>query len=166
MPKYFQKKKPIWDDRYGIKWNYESDGSSEAHVLNPVLQQLFVKHLGHYPIHWDEGVVLRKPFQPIVYNWDLLQKLSKQEGVDDAEKLALADLRDLLSEIQRSTTDVFEALEETRRDKVISYSRLWTIFAPGSVVYATPFGHPQCFLVLGYSYEAERTENEGRVSAK
>jgi hypothetical protein len=156
QPRYTRETESKVDDQYGIMWNYEPNGESMFLVLNVGLQKLLVKHLAHYPGHWDEGIAMGRPFEPIIHNWDALRSLSEQAGADDVEKQALVDLRNLQREIQRSMKFILEDMKDIKRDKVVTFDTLWTMFPPGSIVYATPFGHPQCFLVSSTSYEVPK----------
>lgn len=132
-------------------------GSSEINITSPDLWNLLKIHLRWYPYHIfsDSPVTLNSPYEPIIFSWDQLREVaSKNEA--DGDRQAKDDLNLLLDTISgRASGD--EKLDKyfTMRDnyksqqqETVQFNDLWTIFAPGTLIYGKPFqDEEQVFVV-------------------
>lgn len=152
------------DVDHGIIWKVKRRRSNrpeldvkEATILNEDLKKILAEALKFYPGHWDEEMMFHSnplPFAPLIHNWEKLQSLAEETHEDKASKLARDDLKSLLVEVRRSDEceNYFASLEQLRKDKVISFKFLWTLFPPGAMVLAEPYGEEQAFIVSGCGY--------------
>lgn len=131
------------------------DSTGELEILSHDLWQLLKKILSHYPGHTflSDPVTINSPYEALVLNWDKLEKAAKGGVVDDKEHQARSDLKLLLATISTSSGDAkldkyFKMRQSSRELKSVTFESLWTLFAPGTLVYGKPFlGHDQLFIV-------------------
>ncbi|KAJ2982968.1 hypothetical protein NUW58_g6334 [Xylaria curta] len=129
--------------------------TSEINITSPELWELLKTHLRWYPYHIfsESPVTLYAPYEPIIFSWDLLRKVtSEKEG--DAQ--ARDDLSLLLDTISGGSSgdeklDQFFKIRsnyKNQQQETIQFDDLWTIFAPGTLIYGKPFQNEgQVFVV-------------------
>ncbi|KAI9845158.1 MAG: hypothetical protein M1837_005043 [Sclerophora amabilis] len=134
---------------------------SEVEIKSVDLQQLLRTNLMHYPGHYWEGdvVTIIDPFSPLVHNWDKLQKVANEEvaNFSEEDKQVRSDLKLLLNIVSTSSGvdklgKYFKERERYTHNRTITYDALWTLFAPGTVVYAAPFLKQEQLFIVGSSY--------------
>lgn len=133
--------------------------SSIIHFHDRNLWDLLKSELSYYPYHSFQGppAIIRSPFEPLVHNWDHLQKLATAEVSDENGSQARNDLKLLMDTILGGSGDedldsYFKLRETTRRQGSVTYKDLWTLFPPGTLVYGNPFqGQPEVFLVQDHN---------------
>lgn len=138
----------------------------EISVIGKDLKGLLEEALRHYPGHWDERMTFVDAglvFSPLIHNWDALQQLALECATDENGRLARQDLQILLSKIQKTNRcgKYFAEREMIRREKVISFEWLWTIFPPGSIVYLTESAQPEVLLVSSSVYRVRKRRLRG-----
>lgn len=84
------------------------------------------------------------PFNNFVSNWDRLLKEQTPEKNDSAEiRSARKDLVDVMDAISvsepRKMKAYFKEREQYMSSKTITFAHLWTLFGPGTKIYAKPF---------------------------
>lgn len=144
--------------------NYDKSTSytdrSEIDVKNPKLWDLLKKHLRPYPDHIfsESPVTLYSPYEFIVFHWDRLQQVVNEDGGGDNndDRQARVDLKLLLDTIEGSSSGDKELVRyfqarptyKKQENETIQFKDLWTIFAPGTLIYGKPFqNEDQVFLV-------------------
>lgn len=129
--------------------------SSTIDIHDTKLWDLLKSELSYYPYHYFQGppTTIRSPFEPLVHNWDNLQKLAAEEVSDEDGSQARNDLKLLMDTILDGSGDedldsYFKLREATREQGSVTYKNLWTLFPPGTFVYGKPFqGQSEVFLV-------------------
>ena len=132
-----------------------SDNGGNLDIINPHLWDLLKTCLGHYPYHIFQGspIPIDSPFEPLIHNWDKLERATKEKPKDDIDKQARSDLKLLLDTISTSSGDpkvdeYFQIREIWKEQRSITFETLWTIFPPGALIYGQPFqGQDQVFIV-------------------
>ncbi|KAF4624368.1 hypothetical protein G7Y89_g13805 [Cudoniella acicularis] len=135
-------------------FNYRHS-EDEIVIHDTKLRDLLRSQLRHYRGHMLLGdtINLESPFEPIILNWDKLEKTGNAEGPSSVSDQTRSDLRLLLKTVSENSTDRrLEQLLKTRGlnmdQKRITYETLWTIFPPGEIVFGKPFQkQPQLFIV-------------------
>lgn len=133
----------------------------EVEIESSTVRKLLANSMTHYPPHYFDAnmVNIRSPFRYMVWNWDQLTKAYEPIESDSEElKAAREDLRLLMSYVKGSKAleTYFKNKESQVASKTISYKTLWTLFAPGTKVYAGPFlNDMQMFEVLESGYQGE-----------
>jgi hypothetical protein len=150
----------------------EADGLENHSVLeiyNTDLQALLKRLLAHHPTHdfYGEIMTVKSPFEPLIMNWDLLVRESSKNSDQESEKVARKALGTLLNLLQQNNGDsqlkeYFLTRDSLRGSKSITFQTLWTIFAPGTIIYGRPcLKKDQLFIVqdnLGAWPEAQIKE--------
>ena len=139
---------------YAFKWityvDFEDDSvEHEAVIPDGALKRVLADELQDFPVHFYPGdVYFGRFFATFIHAWDRLESIvagSKPEVSFETRQ----DLKALLSLI-REVEGLKEYLKGRLMDSgsgTIAFGDLWTLFAPGTVVYASPQDHPQAFLV-------------------
>jgi len=121
---------------------------SAVEVTGSSLENLLRTELNDYPGHFgDDRLFFDHIFIKIIYNWGRLSEIAEHGLGYSAE--VVEDLNLLLNHVKRSfeLKEYFEKREINRRNRVVAFDHLWTLFPPGELVYAEPFGQPQLFVV-------------------
>lgn len=115
-------------------------------VLDPDLRKLLKKVLAHHPGHYfvGEQMEISSPYEPFLLNWDLLQQEAGREPLDENDKRARSDLRELLDKIKVGSGDTkldsyLKARDDLIKQKSITFETLWTVFPPGTIIYGKIF---------------------------
>ncbi|KAF7936395.1 uncharacterized protein EAE98_002614 [Botrytis deweyae] len=132
---------------------------SQVEMISDGLWNLLKQILNHWLDHIFDGspVLLYSPYEPLVLYWDDLNNAAEKEVEDAVEKQARADLKLLLETIGSGSGDAkldkyLKSRKSNMDQRTVTYETLWTIFAPGTLVYGRFFqGEDQVFLV----YESE-----------
>ena len=95
-------------------------------------------------------LTFKAPFHPFYYRWHRFEKLLQDEQDQDTKN----HLDMLYVVISQEILPHIEAMEDFTKNKVISFSYLWTIFAPGMEVYTKINGHDCIVLVRDSRYGA------------
>ncbi|GAP84049.1 putative TOB3 [Rosellinia necatrix] len=109
-------------------------------IQSPLLKNVLRDILKDYPGVTTSlsRLTFNAPFKPFVHRWQ--QLLAALDGdYDDMTKGHLALLKSILYE---ELKDIFIATEDYAKHQVVTYEHIWTIFQPGSVVYASRLGKP------------------------
>lgn len=113
---------------------------------------------------WKETI--HSPFVWLIWSWDALQASTNSQEDDSEEKeQARIDLDELLKVISSRTEvepldDYFTKRKIYKKEKIITYQALWTIFPPGTVVCASiVFNEPQLFFVTDSTRNDRRKKN-------
>ena len=145
---------------YAFTWitnvDLEED-SVEQEVVIPDgdLKCALADELQDFPVHFNPGEVwFGMFFHTFIYAWDRLESIvagSKPEVSFETRQ----DLKALLSLIREveGPKEYFKGRLVDSRSGAIAYGDLWTLFAPGTVVYASPLDYPQAFLVNKFIYK-------------
>lgn len=96
-----------------------------------------------------KDVTIDKPYRVLFHYRQELENAGK-ELEDDSE--ALQHLELLLDFIHEEFQDAIEETDNLLEQGMINYQHLWTIFKPGSIIYAPVFGQPRAFTLESYSY--------------
>jgi hypothetical protein len=82
-------------------------------------------------------LTFQAPFHPFYYRWHRFEHL--RQNVQDKEMRSHLDL--LHSVISSEILPQIEAMEDYTKNRVIPFSHLWTLFAPGMEIYTKIEGH-------------------------
>lgn len=124
-------------------------------IFSNELHDMLKKHLSHYATHLfhEEVARMRSPFEPFVYNWDLLEREAAQEPQNTKDGIARKALGMVLDRLRSNSGDpkldgYLLDREALIASKSITFDSLWTIFPPGTLIYGRPFlGKDQVFIV-------------------
>ena len=131
----------------------ENDG--ELEIVSRDLWSLLKTILSHYPYHIFQGdpVTITSPYEGLILNWDKLEKAANESSSEEKDDQARKDLKLLLETISSGSGDqkldkYFKIRDSHREQKLVTFESLWTLFAPGTLVYGKPFlGQDQVFIV-------------------
>lgn len=141
-------------DGHGSRPNYDyafllrkvisgDDAESELEIVGKELHDLLQEKLMHHPYHMILGDTMSAPFEPLIQNWDKLERVASKPGKDEKDQIARSDLKLLLDTIKDGADsrldDYFKIRDSLKASKSITYDTLWTIFPPGTLVYSAPF---------------------------
>ena len=141
--------------RRNIYANNREDNDGELEIVSRDLWHLLKTLLSHYPYHIFQGdpVTINSPYEGLILNWDKLDKAANESPADGEDGEARTDLKLLLDTISSGSGDpkldkYFKIRESHKEQKFVTFETLWTIFAPGTLVYGKPFqGQDQVFIV-------------------
>ena len=133
----------------------------EIEFMNLDIWDLLKDLLSYYPYHIYRGSpqTLFSPYKALILNWDKLEQATEVKPKDDRDQQARADLKLLLDTISSGSGDLkldkyFKSRDSNRAQRVVTFETLWTIFAPGTLIYGRLFqGQDQVLLV----YDSLRT---------
>ena len=131
----------------------ENDG--ELEIVSRDLWSLLKTLLSHYPYHIFQGdpVTINSPYEGLILNWEKLEKAANESSSDEKVDQARKDLKLLLDAISSGSGDqkldkYFKIRDSHKEQKLVTFESLWTLFAPGTLVYGKPFlGQDQVFIV-------------------
>jgi hypothetical protein len=179
----------IWTRRFDSKNKYShSEVKILSHELRELIR-LTLAHDPrlHFTSDNTSEVTIISPFVSLIHNWATLERLLTTEcdsqewsrfkeeiaksrtstapvaaDIEEMMLKAKQDLGVLLNQV-RATPDVntfLEGLETAATSSTVAFNLLWTLFPPGTLVYATPFMRlPQIFIVKD-SYSGFHEESE------
>lgn len=122
----------------------------EIEITSPALRRLFLKTcLTRAPPGDDSNVEktsisIKSPFVDFIWFWDGLDAACNPSERDSAEEArAREDLKQVMGLIRKSTVEPYFKVRDTFLAKGTSpampYEYLWTMFLPGTMVYAKSF---------------------------
>ncbi|KAF2227368.1 hypothetical protein BDZ85DRAFT_2477 [Elsinoe ampelina] len=116
-------------------------GTGEIEIFDRDARDLLRKLLAHYPSHQfiGEQVELSSPYEALIMNWDLLWEDCNQPTGDMKLSNARAIVKDLLEELKVLSGDAkldayLKIRDDLKRQNLITFESLWTIFPPGVLV--------------------------------
>ncbi|EMC99821.1 hypothetical protein BAUCODRAFT_30235 [Baudoinia panamericana UAMH 10762] len=137
-------------------------------VQSPLLKDLLKDVLAGYP-----GVTvglkrleLSGRFEPLIHRWPELEaaidklrqgKIPSSGDEQAGERLKHAELlHDLL---EKEFKDTIDAATDLRKEKVMTYEHMWTLFQPGSFVFSKQQGQDRVFRLHSSKYGQDRNGN-------
>ncbi len=145
-------------------------GEEKTQVL---VHSIEVRHPGARAVLFDvfkglDGIVpevkylvFRPPFQQFFWRWDRFEAAIEAEQ-DEFVKSVLLQLRAI---VKRDLAEAFAVSEELTSHGVITHKYLWTLFAPGEIIY-TNDGGPDQFYILYSSHERPHLGHPYEVSTQ
>lgn len=147
---------------------YDSDDDLDETCLyvNPQpLRQLLKDVIGNYPsdpIDVDD-VQISQPYHPLFHYRKQLEEVGLKRFEENGDAQSLEQLKLLLGWVK--TTFELEIAAHDRcmssDSKAIAYDKLWTLFCPGTIVYAKVHNHDRAFKVKDYWYNDDDDDNPG-----
>ena len=133
----------------------EEDNEGELEIVSRDLWSLLKTLLSQYPYHTFQGdpATIDSPYEGLILNWEKLEKAANETSPDEKDDQARKDLKLLLDTISSGSGDpkldkYFKTRESNREQNYVTFESLWTLFAPGTLVYGKPFlGQDQVFIV-------------------
>jgi hypothetical protein len=132
-------------------------------VQSPLLKKLLMKTLKDYP-----GVTVSLQrlefmgrFEPLIHRWEQLQEAvaNLDESVEE-EKNTKAHAEVLLELMRTEFKEVIEAATDMKKNGVITYEYLWTIFQPGQLLFARQDNQETALRLHETSYGKDRHGNK------
>ncbi|KAK8022906.1 hypothetical protein PG991_006787 [Apiospora marii] len=149
-----------WWQRYALceTRHYYPEGDikcTRLHVNPQPLKELLEDVIGNYsnePIDAQNDVEITLPAKCLFHYRSELVAEGKKRFKNDAE--SLGHLKLLLEWIDESLEDEWKTYRRATKgdSKHITYERLWTVFKPGTLVYAPTLGQPRAYRVTHASY--------------
>ncbi|KAI3393464.1 hypothetical protein diail_4228 [Diaporthe ilicicola] len=147
---------------------YDSDGDLDDTYLyvNPQpLRQLLKDVIGNYPadpIDVDDTQI-EAPYHSLFHYRKQLEEVGTARFEANGDTHSLEQLTLLLGWIKTTFELEILAYEKCMSSdlKAIAYDKLWTIFMPGTIVYAQVQKQHRAFRVVDYWYDDEDDENPG-----
>ena len=138
---------------FGEKNNLET---VKLEVNSPYLLQVFrdvVRAHPAVPSDFTKPFEMESPFQMLYHFWDEITE--RRETIDDDDaRMHFSLLLDFMkTELGKDREHCLGMV----RKKQITYTRLWTIFKPGDMVYTSVMGQPWLLRVQKTSYEESTT---------
>ena len=122
------------------------DSRKRLEVDSIVIQSPRLKEVLHDVLKDYPGVTTKlsrltfaAPFKPFVHRWAQFTEALESDKYDETTKSHAKLLYDVLLE---ELADVIAALKDYAENQVITYEHVWTIFQPGSILYASRYGRP------------------------
>lgn len=145
---------------------YDSDDDLDETCLyvNPQpLRQLLKDVIGNYPsdpIDVDD-VQITQPYHSLFHYRKELEEVGLNRFEENEDNTSLEQLK-LLLEWIKTTFELEIAAHErcmSSESKAISYERLWTLYIPGSLVYAKAHNEHRAFKIQDYWYDDDDDDN-------
>ncbi|KAI0534603.1 P-loop containing nucleoside triphosphate hydrolase protein [Xylaria digitata] len=119
------------------------DSRKKLEIDSIVIQSPLIKNVLHDVLKDYPGVtttlsrlIFSAPFSPFVHRrHELIEALNGEH--DEETKSHLTLLKDILD---AELKDVIAATDDYIKNKVVTYEHIWTLFRPGSMIYASRFG--------------------------
>ena len=99
-----------------------------------------------------QDITIDKPFRVLFHYRHELEEAGR-ELEDDSDAAQHLDL--LLDFIEEEFKDAIETTENLLEQGMINYEYLWTIFMPGTTVYAPVYGQPRAFTLNSYGFSCD-----------
>lgn len=138
---------------------------SELDIESPGLRKILAENVTHYPSQLFEENILNmmSPYQPLIFNWENLEKATASQDSDGAEKREARGHLSALLQTLRTSGELelyFKSRDAHMASKTITSEWLWTIYPPKTLLYARSFlGDVQVF-------EVERIDETTRDNGK
>jgi hypothetical protein len=128
-------------------------------IQSPLLKKLLQRVLRDYP---GLSVNLKRlelsgKFEPIIHRWGRLQEEIAKLGddtEDDRETKKHAEL--LFKVLRKEFKDLIESSQDMINKGVMTFEHLWTIFQPGSMVYAKQDGQDTALRLVSTRYAVDQ----------
>ena len=128
-------------------------------VQSPLLKKLLQRVLKDYP---GLSVNLKRlelsgKFEPIIHRWKALQEEIAKLGddtEDDRETKKHAEL--LFNVLKTEFKDLIESSQDMISKGVMTFEHLWTIFQPGSIIYAKQDGQDTALKLISTRYAMDQ----------
>ena len=141
--------------RKNVDANSREENDGELEIVSRDLWSLLKTILSHYPYHIFQGdpVTINSPYEGLILNWAKLEKAANESSTEEKDDQARKDLKLLLDTISSGSGDqkldkYFKIRDSHKEQKLVTFETLWTLFAPGTLVYGKPFlGEDQVFIV-------------------
>lgn len=133
---------------------------SAVEVTGSKLENLLRAELSDLPGHLnDDRLSFDYSFDKIIHKWDRLTEIAEYGRGYNSE--AVEDLNLFLNHIKRSIDlkNYLDKRDGNMKNRVIAFEDLWTVFPPGELVFAEPFGEPQLFVVRDIHERIVETHN-------
>ena len=135
----------VMEDDNPKKTSYE-----EVELTSPALQRLFLKICltrvppGDEKSFESSTILIKSPFVDFIWFWDELENACQPMDTDPAEEsLARGDLKQVMALIRKSAIEPYFKMREASlaegSSATIPYEYLWTIYRPGTMVYAKSY---------------------------
>ncbi|KAL6706966.1 hypothetical protein ACN47E_004916 [Coniothyrium glycines] len=124
-------------------------------VQSPLLRKMLAGVLKNYPGVATElnRLEFEDKFEPLIHRWAELQK-AIDKLVDDTEEArttkAHAEL--LKGIIEKECKDMINESQDMKSKRVMTYENLWTLFQPGSMLYARHEGQDTAMVLVESRY--------------
>ncbi|KAI9890333.1 MAG: hypothetical protein M1814_004243 [Vezdaea aestivalis] len=126
-----------------IRKTKSSDGRKQDDINSIVIQSPFLKQVLGFVLKGYPGITTSldrlqfdAPFEPFVHRWEkLTEALENEQHAETKKHIEL--LHNVLSE---ELVYAIGVKNDFVKNSVISYTHLWTIFQPGSLLYSRLFG--------------------------
>ncbi|KAK3374250.1 P-loop containing nucleoside triphosphate hydrolase protein [Lasiosphaeria ovina] len=109
-----------------------------------------VKYYPAVPADFNVAFQMESPFQLLFHYWDELHAAAERDDLSDEARM---HLKLLLGFMQADLGPSKERVESMLKAGSIGFSTLWTIFRPGSLVYAEVDGHQWILRLEKTAYE-------------
>ena len=144
---------------YAFKWitrvDFEDDSVwHEAVIQEGDLKRALMDELQDFPEHFDPGeICFDRNFELFIHAWDRLENIvaGSKPGVSVETREDLKALMSLIREVE-CLKAYFNGRSLDSGSGAVAYGDLWTVFVPGTVIYASPMDCPQAFLVNDFVY--------------
>lgn len=146
------------------RWDSDGDLDETCLYVNPQpLRQLLKDVIGNYPsdpIDVDD-VQISSPYHSLFHYRKQLAEVGLKRFEESGDSQSLQQLELLLDWIRTNFELEIAAHERclSSTSKAIPYDKLWTLFAPGTIVYTEINNHHRLFRVSHYWYDDDDDEN-------
>jgi hypothetical protein len=126
-------------------------------VQSPLLKEVLGNVLKDYPGVTTSlaRLTFTAPFKPFVHRWHkLVEAIGKEEDEETKTHLKL-----LHSVLHAELKETIAAKEDLVANGVVTFSHMWTIFAPGDLVYTVEDGQDRLFELQSADYGVDRRGN-------
>jgi hypothetical protein len=124
-------------------------------VQSPLLKKLLAKVLKGYP-----GVTVglnrlefKGKFEPLIHRWAELQAAITQLGNDTEDQRTTKEHAELLQEVlSKEFKSMIDTSQDMKSKRVMTFEHLWTLFQPGTTVFARQDGQETAMTLLESTY--------------
>lgn len=131
-------------------------------VQSPLLKKLLAGVLKNYPgITTDlNRVEFSGKFEPLIHRWAELQAAIAQIGDETEEQRKTKEHAELLQSIlSKEFKTLIDTSQDMKNKRVMTYEHLWTLFQPGSIIYARQDGQETAMQLQRTRYGADAKGN-------
>jgi hypothetical protein len=132
-------------------------------IQSPLLKDLLKEVLAGYP-----GVTVNLKrlefsgrFEPLIHRWAdfqaAIERLRRDESDESVPRLKHAEL--LQSLLAKEFNETIDSSRDMKKEGVMTYEHLWTLFQPGSFVYSKQQGQDRIFRLHSSKYGQDRNGN-------
>lgn len=148
------------------RWDSDGDLDETCLYVNPQpLRQLLKDVIGNYPSDPIniEDVQITAPYHSLFHYRKPLEEVGLKRFEDAGDDQTLEQLKLLLDWIRTNFELEIAAHDRCLQSdsKAVAYDKLWTLFAPGTIVHAKVNSHHRLFRVVNYSYDEDDDPEPG-----